>query len=303
MVNRARILAPALRKYRGSRTDPDRWGTWVPRPGDILVCTPPKCGTTWTQTVLAMLIHGGPELPDKVPSLSPWVDADLGVPAKEVKIALEGQTGRRVVKTHTPADGFPIWEGVTLIAVYRHPLDVFFSLRTHIANMKDIAPDDPGLLPVSQAFRNFIDSEADLDDFDRDKLATVTMHYRETVCSGRVPELKLFHFADMIRDGRRVVEKLAQAAGIDADASLVDQVAAATTFGEMKANAANYAPVAGTGFWKSDANFFDSASSRKWEGTLSDEEFEHYRTRIDEQLRDKCARVWFENGNGSVTVE
>lgn len=303
MVNRARILAPALRTYRGSRTNPDRWRTWVPRPGDILVCTPPKCGTTWTQTILAMLLHGGPKLPDKLPFLSPWVDVDLGVSAEEVATALEAQTGRRVVKTHTPADGFPVWEGVAVIAVYRHPLDVFFSLRKHLENTKDLAPDDPRLVSVSQSFRNFIDGDANPDEIDLDTLATMTTHYRETVCADRVPELKLFHYADMIRDGRRAVEELAQAADIDADASLIDRVAEATSFGEMKANAANYAPVGGTGFWKSDANFFDSASSRKWEGELSDEEFALYRTRVDAQLPDKRARAWFEDGNGSASAE
>jgi hypothetical protein len=250
-----------------------------------------------------MLIHGGPELPDKLPFLSPWVDVDLGVAAEDVKTALEAQTGRRVIKTHTPADGFPIWEGVTVIAVYRHPLDVFFSLRKHFANSADLAPDDPRLQCVSQSFRRFIDGDADPEDFDFDTLATLTTHYRETVCADRVPDLKLFHYADMIRDGRRTVEDLAQAVGIDADAALIDRVAEATSFGEMKANAASYAPVGGTGFWKSDANFFDSASSRKWEGELSDEEFELYRTRVDEQLPDKPARAWLENGNGSATVE
>lgn len=303
MIERARILAPALRTYRGSRTDPDRWGSWAPRAGDILVCTPPKSGTTWTQTILAMLVHGGPELPDTLPILSPWVDADLGVPAAAVQTALAAQSGRRVVKTHTPADGFPLWEGVTVIAVYRHPLDVFFSLRKHLANTRDIAPDDPGLLSVSQSFRNFIDGDADREDFDRDTLATLTLHYRETVRAGRVPGLRLFHYADMLRDGRRAVAALANAAGIDADATLIDRVAAATSFDAMKANAADYAPVAGTGFWKSDANFFDSGSSRKWEGALSDEEVARYETRLAALLPDNRARAWLEAGDGAAAGE
>ena len=99
------------------------------------------------------------------------------------------------------------------------------------------------------------------DDFGHDTLAKVSLHYRETVCSDRVPDLNLLHYADMLRDGRGAVERLAQAIGID-DTSLVDRVAEATAFGRMKANAANFAPVAGTGFWKSDAGFFDSASSQ-----------------------------------------
>ena len=153
MTSPAPVIAPAERFYRGERTRPERWDTWVPNKGDILVCTPPKCGTTWTQTMLPMLVHGGEELPDKLPVLSPSVEADLGVPASEVAEALAAQKGRRVIKTHAPADGFPIWEGVTVIAVYRHPLDVFFSFRKHTTNMNDASDDDPYKWPVPRSIR------------------------------------------------------------------------------------------------------------------------------------------------------
>ena len=126
----AEILKPANETYRGVITNPERWRTWQPRKGDILVCTPPKCGTTWTQTMTAMLLNGGPDLSGPVSVISPWVDVDFGEP-QDVAAALAQQNGRRVVKTHTPADGFPVWDGVTVIAVYRHPLDVLFSLRKH----------------------------------------------------------------------------------------------------------------------------------------------------------------------------
>ena len=36
--------------------DNRRWEHFVHRPGDIFVCTPPKCGTTWTQTIVASLL-------------------------------------------------------------------------------------------------------------------------------------------------------------------------------------------------------------------------------------------------------
>lgn len=297
MTSPAPILAPAARSYRGGIIRPERWATWVPNKGDILVCTTSKSGTTWTQTILAMLVHGGPELPAKLSVLSPWIDADLGVPASDVAAALAAQTGRRVVKTHTPADGFPIWEGVTVIAVYRHPLDVFFSLRKHTENYANPDADDPSSWPVPQAIRAFVsDANPDSNNFDRDSLANLTAHYAETVLSGRLPDLKLFHYSDMVRDGRRAVQALAKAAGIDANNRLIDKVTEATAFGAMKAKAADYAPVGGTGFWKSDANFFDSASSRKWEGDLSQEELGLYRERLAELIPDTRAREWLENG-------
>ena len=299
MTTAASELAPARRNYSGGFTDPDRWTTWHPCEGDILVCTPPKCGTTWTQTILSMLVHKGPDLPERLPVLSPWIDADLGIPADDVTVALARQTGRRVVKTHTPADGFPIWQGVTVIAVYRHPLDVFFSLRKHVANMKQIGQDHPMRAPVPDAIRGYLDGTSDVGDLDRDTLATLTMHYTETVLSGRLADLRLFHYSDMLKDGRATVERLAKAADIDADAALIDTVAEATAFGAMKANAADFAPVGGTGFWKSDAGFFDSASSKKWEGRLTEEEIGLYQARLSQLIPNAKARAWLENGNGS----
>lgn len=292
----AAMLAPAERTYRGAITDPDRWATWVPHKGDVLICTPAKCGTTWTQTILAMLIHGGTELPAKLPVLSPWVDADLGVPAYEVAAALATQTGRRVLKTHIPADGFPIWEGVTVISVYRHPLDMFFSLRKHMANMADPGEDNPMLWPVPQAIRAFVNGATAVNDFEQDNLENVADHYARTVLSGRLPSLKLFHYSEMIQDGRRTVQALAKAAAISADGDLINEVTEATAFGAMKANASDYAPVGGTGFWKSDESFFDSGTSGKWQGNLTHAELDLYRQRLTELIPDRSARDWLESG-------
>ncbi len=294
----ATLVAPAARIYRGGITRPDRWATWEPNTGDILVCTPSKSGTTWTQTILALLVHGGADLPAKLPVLSPWVDADLGVSATEVAAALAAQKGRRVVKTHTPADGFPIWDCVTVIAVYRHPLDVFFSLRKHTANRANPAVDDPTSWPISRSIRAFLNDPTDPDDLKQENLTSLTMHYTQTALSGRLPDLKLLHYSDMIRDGRRTVQALAKAATIDADESVIDKVTAATAFGAMKSRASDYAPVGGTGFWKSDANFFDSASSKKWEGVLSRDDLALYRERLQAMVPDPKARAWLEDGDG-----
>jgi len=299
MTSPTSVLAPKLRTYRGFITDPERWSSWIPRRGDVLVCTPPKCGTTWTQTMVAMLIHKETELPEAAPVLSPWVDGNLGVPADEVAAALDRQTRRRVVKTHTPADGFPIWRDVSIIAVYRHPLDVFFSLRKHSANMREPANDTPMRWPLKRAFRHFIEQDADIDDFDRDTLATITLHYTQTVLSDRLPDLKVFHYSDLLLDGRAAVERLAAAVGIEADTNLIARIAEASSFRSMKAKAADFAPVGGTGFWKSDANFFDSATSGKWQSVLSTEDLHEYNVRLQELVPDVEARAWLEFGDAS----
>lgn len=300
MAEPAPVLEPAARCYRGAITRPERWSTWVPARGDILVCTPPKCGTTWTQTMLAMLVHGGADLPAKLPVLSPWVDADLGVAAPEVAAALAAQTGRRVVKTHTPADGFPVWDGVTVIAVYRHPLDVFLSVRKHMENRTNPGPESPMLAPLPCALRAYLDTPFDSDSLDGDSLSTLAAHYSATALSGRVPGLKLFHYADMIRDGRRTVRALADAAGIAADDAVIERVASATAFGAMRDRAADYTPVAGTGFWKSDTDFFATGGVRNWEGLLTEDDLALYRDRLAALVPGKEARRWLEQGSGAA---
>jgi aryl sulfotransferase len=101
----------------------------------------------------------------------------------------------------------------------------------------------------------------------------------------------------MIWDARATVERLANAAEIDADAALLDAVTEATAFGAIKAKAAEYAPVAGTGYWKCDAGFFESASSNKWEAKLTEEENALHRARLADLIPEARAR-WLENGDG-----
>jgi len=290
----ARNLAAPTATYRGTITTPERWETWQPKEGDVLVCTPPKCGTTWTQTMAAMLLKGTPDLGGRVSEISPWVDAALGT-ADAVSLSLSNQKGRRVVKTHTPANGFPIWEGVIVIAVYRHPLDVFFSLRKHALNMKD-NPGNPMKKPVSEALAHFLSAPQDLNDFDRDSLATVALHYDETVLKKRYPNLVSFHYADMISDQVATVRSLVRAIGCTADEALISTVAEATGFETMRADAGKYVPEGGKGFWHDDAAFFDSGGVGKWHGKISEKDFELYEARLAELVPDDKARIWLEHG-------
>ena len=63
-----------MRRYEASMYDSNRWDGFELRPGDIIISTPPKCGTTWTQMICALLILQEPELPLLLDTLSPWID-------------------------------------------------------------------------------------------------------------------------------------------------------------------------------------------------------------------------------------
>ena len=291
-----RIIEPAKRVFRGRVTNPERWSTWQPRSGDVIVCAPMKCGTTWTQTIIAMLLAGSTELPDKVSVISPWVDSRLG-DADEVRRALSNQDGRRVVKTHTPADGFPIWEGIMVIAIYRHPLDVFLSSRAHAANRHEKA--DPRMLrPVAEALRSYLNEPLNTEAWDDNTLETLVEHYRQTVMSCRSKNLTLLHYADLIFDHRSSVKRLATAIGVAVDDIQVDRIVAATKISAMRAGAEQFVPEAGKKFWTSEKDFFGSGGTEKWCGKFLQEDLDIYLRRLAELVPETAPRDWLEHGYG-----
>src|SRR5207247_3619830 len=110
----------AVRRYEASMYDSNRWDGFELRPGDVIISTPPKCGTTWTQMICALLVLQEPELPLPLDTLSPWIDMVTRARA-EVFADLAAQTNRRFIKTHTPLDGIPNDPTVTYICVGRDP--------------------------------------------------------------------------------------------------------------------------------------------------------------------------------------
>ena len=138
-------------RYRSDDEDSGRWEGFGFRPGDIVISTRSKSGTTWMQMICALLIFQTPELPQPLGMLSPWLDW-LITPRDEVLARLEAQRHRRFIKTHTPLDGVPLAESVTYLVVGRHPLDMAVSLYHQRGNINRsrvreltgrLAPDEP----------------------------------------------------------------------------------------------------------------------------------------------------------------
>ena len=115
--------------------DSARWGRFAFRDDDVVITTPSKCGTTWMQTIVGMILRGTVDLGAPISQLSPWLDMQVYTD-DEVFGRLARQTDRRFIKSHTPLDGIPVHPSVTYLAVIRHPLDVALSDRDHADNMR-----------------------------------------------------------------------------------------------------------------------------------------------------------------------
>ncbi|MEO0903641.1 MAG: sulfotransferase domain-containing protein, partial [Pseudomonadota bacterium] len=116
--------------YLGPLTDNRRWDMVDIRDDDVFIVTPPKCGTTWMQTIVALLLSGDPEVETELSVKMPWIDIRVRE-MSEVAARLEAMTHRRSMKSHTPMDGLPLHDKAQYICVFRHPLDAHFSYRKH----------------------------------------------------------------------------------------------------------------------------------------------------------------------------
>lgn len=283
--------------YLGPLTDNRRWDMVDIRPDDVLVVTPPKSGTTWMQTIVALLLSGDPEVETELSVKMPWVDIRIRE-MTEVAARLEAMRHRRSMKSHTPMDGLPLDDDAQYICVFRHPLDAHFSFRNHVRNVPMPWFDHwyPEEDPDGVAFRRFLDGGPEGFDTDGMPLAHILQHFGAAKALSDRPNVSLFHYADMKRDLAGVFARLSQLLGISHPETVVDQLEEAATFEHMKQHAERYSPSAGKGFFKSDSLFFHSGTSGKWHGNLTVEELAAYDAMMNAHLTPDD-RAWLEYGS------
>lgn len=285
--------------YLGPLTDSRRWDKIPLRGDDVLVVTPPKCGTTWMQTIVALLLSGDPEVETELTIKNPWIDIRMRE-IEEVAERVAAMTHRRSLKSHTPLDGIPFHETAQYICVFRHPLDAHFSYRNHVRNMplnvfdRWYPEDDPDRI----TFKRFLDGGAEGFDGDAMPLAHILQHYKSALARADRPNVALFHYADMCRDLPGTFERLNTLLQTDHPAHLLEVLTKVATFDHMSSDPARYAPSGGTPFWKSDAAFFHSGTSQKWVGNLTDSELAAYDAMMDTHLAPD-ERAWLENGRAT----
>ena len=308
-------MQEATVRYRSIVHDSARFEGFEFRDGDIIISTPPKCGTTWTQTICALLIFQTTEFPEHVDLLSPWLEQSLR-PLDEVRADLAAQTHRRFIKSHTPLDGLPWDERVTYICVGRDPRDVGLSWDNHIANIdfgafftlreKAVGNEDLAeLMPSPEAlvraeseaerFWQWVDGEPPITE-DLGSLA-FTLHHLGSFFSKRdEPNVVLLHYGDMKDDLEGQMRALAARLSIDVPESLWPQLVPAATFEHMKSKATDVAPNATESIWLDQSRFFNKGTSGQWRHLLDDEGLRRYEARVRELASDPELIRWAHRG-------
>ena len=303
-----------LRRYQGFMADSARWERFTFHPDDVVISTPSKCGTTWMQTIVGMLLLDRVDLGAPISTISPWLDM-LTRTDDEVFGLLEAQTHRRFIKTHTPLDGVPRLDSVTYVAVVRHPLDVAMSDRDHRDNMRlDRAmelrvaasgpagedfreshpePEDPG-----DYLRWFIDNDEQPVGSGPYGLEDYCQQIRTYWDARHASNVHLFHYADMWNDLDGEMRRVAAALDVPIHEGRWSAFVEAAGLTSMRSRAADTAPEAEVGMWVSPERFFRSGGTRDWASLLSPDDIAHFEERLRELAGD--AADWATSGRASL---
>jgi aryl sulfotransferase len=287
-------MADTPYRYQSPEEDSGRWLDFPFRDGDIVISTRSKTGTTWVQTICALLIFQNPEFPAPIAQLSPWLD-HLVAPRDEVFARLAAQQHRRFIKTHTPLDGIPLDPRATYIVTGRHPLDTAVSLYHQGDNIDrakvraltgapEPAQPRPPRKPLHDWLLAYISGDAapwivrTHPREDLDSLPGLMWHLSDAWARRHEPNVMLVHYdylsADLAGQMRRIAGRL----GISVPDQAWPALVRGATFEAMRSSADRLIPSAGV--LKSNAAFFRRGTSGAGREVLSDEEIAAYHARV-----------------------
>jgi len=271
-------------RYRSPDEDSGRWSSFAFRPGDVVISTRSKHGTTWMQMICALLVLQTTELPAPLAELSPWLDW-LVLPQDEVLDRLQRQQHRRFLKTHTPLDGVPLDPQASYVVVCRHPLDAAVSLYHQGGNLDRQrmhqllgGPAPAGPPPVRPVLPDWLDAWIDREAdprLDLDSLPGVLHHLSDAWARRADGNVVLVHYDDLVADLEGQMRGLAHRLGIRVPEHRWPSLVAAAGFPAMRERAAQLAPDP-VGVLRDRGAFFRRGGSGAAGEVLSDEQIARY---------------------------
>ncbi len=303
----AKLIRGPLREVRSRVFDSARWAGYQPRADDIVIATYPKCGTTWTQRVVSMLVFASAE-PRPVMELSPWPDMRLFGPIEPVLDQAQAQTHRRYLKSHLPYDALPVYEGVKYIHVARDGRDAAMSFHNHMAKftpeataaLNAVSLADPkfgeAVPPSPQDPAEFFHLwvEGPLDGVG-DEGAGFFHIENSFWAARRDPNVLLVHYNDLKADRAAEMGRIARFLDIDIPQAVWPSLVEAAGFEAMKRDGQALLPMAEM-LWEGGAQtFLHKGTNGRWRDVVSKDDLARYDAKVKAQFSPSLAR-WIEHG-------
>jgi aryl sulfotransferase len=301
---------PAQRAYRTWIIDSTRWERYRPRPGDIVIATYPKCGTTWMQRIVDLLVFRTPE-PRPLMEVSPWIDRRLPEPLGAVLARIEAQAHRRFLKSHLPFDGLPIHDEVRYIHVARDGRDACLSFHNHASGftpgmleaLDRVGLEDKAIgrpyprIPADPAeyFHRWLTEGAVPGHGDGLPGMSFFRFVRSWWEQRHRPNLLLVHYADLKADLAGEMRRVADHLGISVPDETWPVLAEAAGFDVMRRQGGTLMTQAAGMLRGGSDRFFHRGTTGRWRGVLREEDLAAYEAKAEAEFSPACAR-WVTSG-------
>ncbi len=304
------LVGTPAKERRSWTTDSRRWAHYRPRPDDIIIGTSAKCGTTWMQQIVSLLVFQSAE-PRDIQNESPWLDMRIR-PIGEVTQRIEAQTHRRFLKTHLEFDALPIYDSVRYIHVARDGRDAFMSWYNHswhylpaaveaqsAAGLADETIGKPLPLPGA-SIREFYqvwmtDGPAArlANDFPAQRYFEIERSYWT---ERRRSNLLMVHYNDLLADCAGEMRRIAGFLDISIAEDRWPDLVKAASFRFMREHGAALMPRAVTSWDKGAERFLNEGINGRWREVLTRDDIALYEARVRRELSPGLAR-WLECGS------
>ena len=304
------------REVRSPVMDSSRWDGFAIRPDDIVIATYPKCGTTWTQRIVDLLVFQDPA-PRAIMDTAVWLDSRIFATREEDAATLEAQKHRRFIKSHLPFDALPIYDTVKYIHVARDGRDAFLSWHNHErgftpeAKMRvgAIIMNDPVLAPLMMAggpppempedpqvyFQTWI-ARAEEEPRTGPGVELSYFDFENTYWSERDRKNLLFvHYNDLKADLAGEMRRISEFLEIDTPPDRLATLAKAAEFDSMKANGEALLPKIGQYFDKGPQRFLNKGTNGRWRDILTEADLARYEAVFHRKVSPACAD-WLVHG-------
>jgi aryl sulfotransferase len=305
----ARQVQAPTRAYRTPTIDSSRWAGYAPRADDIIVATYPKCGTTWTQRIVDLLIFQSPA-PRQFSAASPWLDATIFAPIEAALAVIEAQEHRRYIKSHMPLDAIPVYEGVKVIHTARDGRDACISMHNHMLGFLPVMgariaanADAQGAPPPAR-----LQTPEDPRDFFLQWMTTAEAgasdpagelpycEFEQTYWNRRrEPWLLMVHFNDLKADLDGEMRRIAAFLGIETPEPRLAELAEAARFETMKRQGEEMLPQLRTAFDHGAERFLNKGVNGRWRDFLTEADLARYAALVKRRLTPALA-AWLEGG-------
>ena len=293
------LIHPPQREYRTWAIDSRRWTDYRPRPGDIVIATYPKCGTTWMQRIVSLLVFQTPE-PKPVMHMSPWIDCRFKEPIQAVLDRIEAQEHRRFLKSHLPLDGLPFYDEVKYIHVARDGRDACMSHHNHISGYTDeaLARFDRIGLEDQTIGRPYPRIAANPADFFHSWVTGAAptpsqfdfFHFEQSWWEGRERRnVLLVHYNDLKADLAGEMRRIAEYLDISIAPEVWPDLVTAAGFEAMQRDGDTLVSAVLGMFDEGSRRFLFKGSNERWRGVFRDEDLAAYQAKVQARFSPECA--------------